>query len=542
MLLLERLRALTRTGSTPAPAPPGPAEGRLTPPLSDGPPFFGAGGYVPLDSNDLATGSGETPGAPNPVFGAGDEPIPGFRLDRWLGSGGTGDVWRAVAPGGVPVALKFVRVWEADFAAQARSLDLIKAIRHAHLLPMFGAWRTEQRLVIGMELADGTLLDRFHDDCRRGLPGIPFAPLIEAMRQAALGIDFLNGVTRAAGPGETPPGIQHRDVKPENLFFVGGCVKVGDFGLAKVLEGAVARNTGSLTPSFAAPELFRGEVSSRSDQYSLAVTYCQLRAGVLPFTGGPAAVTAGHLYRAPDLDALPRAERPVVARALAKRPEHRWPDCGAFVEALARAQQPRNPDASRAAVAALVATGLVASVVALTREPAAPRPERLAPGPNVPSVVAVAADAPGPRPVPAPSPALPAVVAVDAPVPRPAPAPAATLPDDPWAPWPVGPPRPEPETPAPAPRPATIIALMPCERSELVVKGAVGRGNPDEWFGPKRVIHTPPFVEPKTYLVGAFWTDEAGRPAARKDEIRVEPGMTYEVDLRGERPTSRKLP
>src|SRR5262249_3560431 len=69
-------------------------------------------------------------------------------------------------------------------------------------------------------------------------------------------------------------------------------------------------------------------------QYSLAVTYCLLRGGRLPFTGGPAALVAGHLHRPPDLSMLPQRERPVVARALAKEPSKRWPNCRAFVAAL----------------------------------------------------------------------------------------------------------------------------------------------------------------------------------------------------------------
>ena len=50
-----------------------------------------------------------------------------------------------------------------------------------------------------------------------------------------------------------------------------------------------------MTPAYAAPEFFKKQTSSQSDQYSLAVTYCHLRGGRLPFTGGMAEVMAGHL-------------------------------------------------------------------------------------------------------------------------------------------------------------------------------------------------------------------------------------------------------
>jgi hypothetical protein len=98
------------------------------------------------------------------------------------------------------------------------------------------------------------------------------------------------------------------------------------------------------------------------------------------------------------------------------------------------------------------------------------------------------------------------------------------------------------DVPAPPfPRTATIQVIMPAATAELVVRGAVGKGQPDEWYGPRRVIHTPPMTEEVDYLVGAFWSDPAGAPQARNRRLRVEPGMTYEVDLRTATPTSRPI-
>src|SRR5262249_26592175 len=159
-----------------------------------------------------------------------------------------------------------------------------------------------------------------------GLGGIPGAELLEYLEGAAKGIDHLNEHIHALG-GRERVGVQHRDIKPQNILLVGSGVKVADFGLVRLLNESVTGHTGSLTPLYAAPEFFRQQTSDHSDQYSLAVTYCQLRSGRLPFTGGAAALMARHLHGDPDLTMLPERERPAVARALAKVPGERWPNC-----------------------------------------------------------------------------------------------------------------------------------------------------------------------------------------------------------------------
>ena len=67
---------------------------------------------------------------------------------------------------------------------------------------------------------------------------------------------------------------------------MGTACKVGDFGLLRC-PGGPAQKTSSMTAAYAPPEVFEGKPSRSSDQYSLAVTWCQLRGGLLPFEGGP---------------------------------------------------------------------------------------------------------------------------------------------------------------------------------------------------------------------------------------------------------------
>jgi formylglycine-generating enzyme required for sulfatase activity len=305
-------------------------------------PLWGLDGAASQGSWSLPVDDASPPGMPSPQpapparLEPGAELVPGYRLVAFRGRGSFGEVWQAAGPGNVPCALKVIPLG-AHAAGEVRALDLMRQLRHAHLLTLTGYWQLPGTLVIALELADGTLLDRLRECRAQGLPGIPRDALLEHLRDAARGIDYLN---------QAPRNIQHRDIKPGNLMLVGGCVKVGDFGLAKIIEQTRSGHTAAFTVAYAAPESFQSRVTHTSDQYSLAVTYCELRGGRLPFVGDPAALVGGHLTQPPDLSMLPEAERPVVARALAKDPEQRWPSCRAFVDALANTVS-TPPEATR---------------------------------------------------------------------------------------------------------------------------------------------------------------------------------------------------
>jgi hypothetical protein len=93
---------------------------------------------------------------------------------------------------------------------------------------------------------------------------------------------------------------------------------------------------GGVTPIYAAPETFSNKISKHSDQYSLAVVYIELLTGMRPFAGKNIRQLAlQHMTEPPDLSMLPEADQPILARALAKNPDDRFPTCAAFIRALA---------------------------------------------------------------------------------------------------------------------------------------------------------------------------------------------------------------
>jgi serine/threonine protein kinase len=261
--------------------------------------------------------------------------LPGYRLITQLGRGGFGEVWKAVGPGEVPLAMKLVRLDGPKAALEARSLDFMKFIKHPQLIAIFGIWNQEDFLIIGMELAERTLQQRLCEVTQQGAM-IPVRELQGYMAEAAKAIDFLNE-PRHTIDGKAGVSIIHRDIKPHNLLLMGNGLKVADFGLARTFEQHLSTKTYALTPAYAAPEFFEGHAFTQSDQYSLAISYYQLRTGALPFQGDLHQLIAGHLNQPPDLSLLPKPEREILRRALAKRPQDRWTNCREFIQKVADA-------------------------------------------------------------------------------------------------------------------------------------------------------------------------------------------------------------
>ena len=82
-------------------------------------------------------------------------------------------------------ALEATSAVTASAAVEARALEFMKLVAHPHLLTTFGIWHRDDVLIIGMELADETLMDRLRRANHEGHPGIPGEELLEYAREAA---------------------------------------------------------------------------------------------------------------------------------------------------------------------------------------------------------------------------------------------------------------------------------------------------------------------------------------------------------------------
>jgi len=268
------------------------------------------------------------------------EPIPGYRLIEPLGSGGFGEVWKCEAPGGLFKAIKFVYGNLNSLDAEGvraeqelHALNRVKEVRHPFVLSMDRIEIVAGELVIVMELADKSMHDSYVECQNAGLVGIPRDSLLRYCRDASEALDHMI----------EKHGLLHLDIKPRNLFLISDRVKVADFGLVKHLERQGASGIlGGVTPLYAPPETINNKITPFSDQYSLAIVYQELLTGQRPFNGKNARQLAmQHLNEEPELRGLPEAERAVIARALSKDPNKRWPNCLSMVRALYNARSPR---------------------------------------------------------------------------------------------------------------------------------------------------------------------------------------------------------
>jgi serine/threonine protein kinase len=186
-----------------------------------------------------------------------------------------------------------------------------------------------------MERADGSLHDLQAIYRKEASRNIPADHLLELMEQAASALDYLAGA-KLPGLSWIDGCVQHCDVKPSNLLLLGDTLKVADFGLCASAKQKAGNYGFHGTQPYAAPELYDGRASARTDQYGLAMTYCELCIGQRAFIKErvESSVYSGLPV---DLRRVRDREFSVFSRALSERWTDRWPSCREFVAALKQA-------------------------------------------------------------------------------------------------------------------------------------------------------------------------------------------------------------
>ncbi|MGW0734335.1 protein kinase domain-containing protein [Streptomyces sp. NPDC002851] len=204
-------------------------------------------------------------------------------------------------------------------------------------------------------------------------------------------------------------GLVHRDIKPGNVMVTKrNVVKVMDFGIARAMQSGVTSmtQTGMVvgTPQYLSPEQALGRgVDARSDLYSVGIMLFQLVTGRLPFEAdSPLAIAYAHVQEEPVApssinNALPPAVDALVARALKKNPNERFPTAEAMRDECLRIAQ--SFQAGAPSIVPGASTGSGAGVGSAVFPPV----EQGTPGPGPGSVQTPYQ--PGPYGTPAPTPA-----------------------------------------------------------------------------------------------------------------------------------------
>src|SRR3954464_5428307 len=263
--------------------------------------------------------------------------IGGYRIVNLLGQGGMGVVYLADnVHNGQRVALKLL---PPDLARSSgfrerfsREASYASSLRHPNVLEVYDAGEQDGVLYIAMQYVEGqdlkALLSR------------------EGRLDARRTVGILGQVASALDAAHST-GLMHRDIKPGNVMIAAGQPEhcyLTDFGLSKnpssdsIALTAQGEFVGTI--DYTAPELVLGkQADSRLDVYSLGCLIYECLAGQPPFPKErDVEVLYAHIQDPPPRVSAARPDLPpalddVVAKAMAKKPDDRFPTCSAFIDA-----------------------------------------------------------------------------------------------------------------------------------------------------------------------------------------------------------------
>jgi serine/threonine-protein kinase len=296
-----------------------------------------------------------------------------YQIERLLGSGGMGNVYRAhdrVLD--VPVALKILRpelVADLDALERfRREVRLARLVTDSHIARIFDIGESGSDRFLTMELIQGRTLRQL----------VSAGPLSVA-RAVAISIDVCAGLAAVHRAG-----IIHRDLKPDNVMIASdGRAVITDFGIARAI--AAPSTTGVIlgTPDYIAPEQVIGgaTVDARADLYSFGVMLFEIVTGSTPFSGDGAMPLIMARLSGPPPD--PRSRRPelpsslaaAVQRCMAIDPEDRFADVAALRAALEAVRAGLDSSVAAAAEIARATTGQLATPSGRAVAPSSVRPQ-----------------------------------------------------------------------------------------------------------------------------------------------------------------------
>lgn len=310
--------------------------------LTQGPALTGSAG----DLTEVRAGHARAA----PLFGEGYRLRGRYLLDRLIGQGAMGQVWRAKDLLGEEARDRnpfvAVKVLNADFeghsdafVAMHREASRAQKLAHPNIVTVYVFDRDDAsgRAFIAMELLEGRPLDRVIREAGAG--GMARGQALPIIRGMAEGLAYAHR-----------KGIVHCDFKPANVFLTAdGTPKILDFGIARAAKAAVGRGGGAdtqsddpddagfqgYTPAYAAPEALSGQpAGTAEDVFALGVVAFELLSGAHPFGRLSAQEARKAGIERPPLKGLKGREVRAIESALAFEPSQRPQDAGVFLRRL----------------------------------------------------------------------------------------------------------------------------------------------------------------------------------------------------------------
>lgn len=275
-----------------------------------------------------------------------------YTLIKALAKGGMAQVFLAQRDGAEEICvlkqlLHEVAEHETAVKRFHREAKLAAYLNHRHIARVLDAGFEAGTFCIAMEYVLGKDLEAMSHHLVKQGRLLPYQVSLSSILGALSGLAYAH---RATDPGGKPLQLVHRDLSPRNVMLsADGVAKVIDFGVARSDSGDFRTAPGMLvgTLRYVSPEQAVAEVvDARSDLYSLSVVLHELLTGhYLVPSGEPMKVLKYVVTESLPLahvlnPELPPALGEVIHKGLAKNREDRWPDAGAYRQALLEAAGP----------------------------------------------------------------------------------------------------------------------------------------------------------------------------------------------------------
>ena len=270
----------------------------------------GSGPDQPMGNSDMPNLTSTPQGQGRYTFSSGARPLDGYTIKRAIGRGGFGEVYYATSDSGKEVALKLIL---RNLDVERRGVMQCMNLKCPNLLAIYDLKSNDEGdTFVVMEYVAGPSLASV---LKQYPEGLPLHEVRHWLKGLVEGVAYLHD-----------HGIVHRDLKPANLFMEEGIVKIGDYGLAKLITPShgTEHSESIGTCHYMAPEIGSGKYHKPIDIYAIGVILYEMITGRVPFDGETVnEVLMKHLTARPDVSMLPEPYRTIVARALAKDPNQR---------------------------------------------------------------------------------------------------------------------------------------------------------------------------------------------------------------------------